>query len=275
MVTKLDPSAVAQEYLSVQGLQRLIAAGIHVQHADRLHAKCFIIGTKGMLGSANLTGQGLGSVARANRELGVQLHAAQVAQARRVISRWPSREVSVGDLSRLQEMARTLTRAKLEQHEELGAVSAPRLAEALLVDATDPDRRLWLKLEYGKPALDGWRQRSWFASPGKGKPSFTPGDLVLICAKDTHDSYAVVEVLSEPEYRPDDYVEWARGRNPEGLNRWPWINRTRPRLVPSELMGLKIAELGVRGQGLQNGHVRLTFEQFRTGVMALVRVASD
>ena len=57
--------------------------------------------------------------------------------------------------------------------------------------------------------------------------------------------------------------------------RWPWINRTKPRLVPDELMQLKLNELGVPGNPLQNGHVRLSFDQFTAGVRALARLATE
>jgi hypothetical protein len=40
-------------------------------------------------------------------------------------------------------------------------------------------------------------------------------------------------------------------------------------------MELKLDELGVRGQGLQNGHVRLKFDQFTAAVRGLARLASD
>ena len=44
-----------------------------------------------MLGSANLTGAGLDSSVNANRELGVELDADQLEEARTMINAWPSR----------------------------------------------------------------------------------------------------------------------------------------------------------------------------------------
>jgi len=275
LITSLDPSAVANGYLSVQGLLLLLEAGVVVHHADRLHAKCFIVGTRGMLGSANLTGAGLGSSASSNRELGVELNADQVADARTIISSWPALPASRADLEELSTKAKHLTKTGREQYDELNSASALQLAEKLLDDARDDARSLWIKLEHGEPALDGWRQESLFASPKKGKPGFTPGDLVFICAKDTHDCYAVVEVTSEPEFQPRDYLDLAATWEQDAAVRWPWVNRTRPRLVPSSLMELKLAELGVSGRGLQNGHVRLHFDQFTAGVRALARLASN
>lgn len=277
LVTNLDPSVVAQGYLSVQGLKLLLAAGVELRHVRRLHAKCFVIGNRAMLGSANLTGAGLGSAAIANRELGVELTPTQAKEARAAVLAWPARDISDSELNRLLEEAQSLTRPydrKQSSEEELDASSAVYLAEELLEDARDPRRSLWLKLEYGEPGPDSWRQDSWFASPKKGKPGFRPRDLVVMCAKATHDCYAIVEVTNVPEYQPSDYVQWTAAEDPGGLERWPWINRTTPRFVPSSLMELKLAELGVAAQALQNGHVRLKFDQFTAAVRALSRLAS-
>lgn len=275
LVTALDPSAVANGYLSVQGLFQMLDAGVNVRHVDRLHAKCFIVGSKGILGSANLTGAGLGSSARPNRELDVELDPSQIAEAREAIESWPYRSVERDDLNKLIEQSRALTKTTQEQRDALSPESALHLAETILEDAREDQRSLWLKLEYGQPALVGWQKPSWFASPKKGKPGFKPGDLVFICAKDTHDCYAVVEVTSEPEFQPDDYVKVVHDLDRGAEVRWPWVNRTIPRLVPADLMELKLTELGVNEHGLQNGHVRLRFDQFTTGVRSLARLATD
>lgn len=269
--TCLDPSAVANGYLSVHGLKILMDSGVEIYHIKRLHAKAFLVGSRGLLGSANLTGAGLGSSAGFNFELGIELSAEQVAQAKTIIASWPARVAEHLDLRVLLEKAQELTPDSLEQAEELDADSALQFAEQLLAEARSRERSLWLKLEYGDPALEGWREESWFASPKKGRPSFKPGDFVFICAKDTHDCYAVVEVLNEPEFQPLNYVSEV---DSEDVERWPWVNLTKPRLVPNTLMPLKLSELGVSGQGLQNGHVRLKFDQFTAGVRALARLAT-
>lgn len=274
LVTTLDPSAVASGHLMVRGLQVLLDARVEVRHAERVHAKCFLVGARGMLGSANLTGAGLGTSAVPNRELGIILSTGEVDQARGIIEGWPARIVTAADLRDLLAASAHLTGQPRIQTSELDAVTALQQAEQLLLDARDPDRGLWLKLEYGVPALDGWRQASWFASSRKGQPGFRDGDLVMMCAKDTHDCYAVVEVTGDPEHQPADYA-WSTAYDPEAMDRWPWVTRTRPRLVPDELMELKLSELGVSGQGLQNGHVRLQLDQFAAGVRALARLATS
>lgn len=271
LVTTLDPSSVANGYLSVKGLRRMLDSGVDIQHVERLHAKCFIVGHRAMLGSANLTGAGLGSSSKANRELGVELDQEQAASARAMIASWPARTVDWGDLDQLLERSKELTGTERTQRDRLDAVSALQLAEQLLEDARDHDRSLWLKLEYGEPSLEGWRKESLFASPKKGRPSIKGGDLVFICAKSTGDCYAVVEVISDPVERPADYTAET---DPADVDRWPWVNYTKPRLVPAVLMELKLSELGVHGSGLQNGHVRLEFDQFTAGVRALARLAT-
>lgn len=274
LVTTLDASAVAGGYLSIQGLKALLGAGVDVVHTDRLHAKCFVIGSRAMLGSANLTGAGLGNRADPNHELGVELDPAQTRQALEVIGGWPSQEVTLSDLYRLENAAKDLTKVSLQRPgEPLDSSSALHLAERLLMDARDPQRTLWLKLEYGAPKLSGWSGTSYFASSGKGRPRFRPGDLVFVCAKETYDCYAVVEVTEEAEFQPDDYANAVAIDRPDDLDRWPWVNRTVSRLVPAELPELKLDELRPKGQGLRNGHVRLTFDQFTAGVRALARLA--
>ncbi|GAA1484673.1 phospholipase D-like domain-containing protein [Brachybacterium fresconis] len=276
LVTTLDASAVAGGYLSVQGLQALLGAGVDVVHTDRLHAKCFVIGSRAMLGSANLTGAGLGSRANPNHELGVELDPEQTRHALEVIGGWPSRGVAPSDLDDLEKAAKDLTKVSTQRPgEPLEASSALHLAERLLVDARDPKRTVWLKLEYGMPKLDGWRGPSLFASSSKGCPSFRPGDLVFICAKETYDCYAVVEITAQAEFQPDDYADAVAIDRPDDLDRWPWVNRTEPRLVPDNLPELKLEELRTSGQGLRNGHVRLSFDQFTAGVRALARLASS
>lgn len=275
LMTTLDPSAVANGYLSIHGMRSLLQAGVEVLHVDRLHAKCFLVGSRAMLGSANLTGAGLGSSASPNRELGVELEPEQVQEALEAISGWPARVVSPDDLDQLEQDAKSLTRALPQTQEApLDAGSALHLAETLLADARDEDRSLWLKLEYGAPKRDGWKEPSFFASPKKGRPGFRPGDLVFICAKESRDCYAVVEVTSEPEFQPGDYADAVAEDRPGDLERWPWINRTAPRLVPDDLRELKLDELGAQGGALQNGHIRLRFDQFTAGVRALARLTS-
>lgn len=271
LYTCLDPSAVANGFLRTDGLRELKDSGVDIRHVDRLHAKAFVVGGRGFLGSANLTGAGLGSSAAPNVELGVELGPAQVEFTRLAMKTWESHAVTADDLDELHELAEHLTRAARPSPGGMDSVSGLALVERLLLDARDSDRALWMKSEYGSPALTQWRSEWYFGSPqkgiGKGRPSIKPGDLVLICAQ-TRDCYAVVEVTSEPEYRPQDYLD-ERGYE---ADRWPWVSRTKPRFVPDELLELKANELVRSTGGLQNGHIRLRLEQFTHAVRSLARL---
>lgn len=182
-----------------------------------------------------------------------------------------SHAVTADDLDELHELAENLTRAARPSSGEMDSVSGLALVEPLLLDARDSDRALWMKSEYGSPALTQWRSEWYFGSPqkgiGKGRPRIKPGDLVLICAQ-TKDCHAVVEVTSEPEYLPQDYVDELGCE----ANRWPWVSRTKPRFVPDELLELKANELVRSTGGLQNGHIRLRLEQFTHAVRPLARL---
>lgn len=203
--------------------------------------------------------------------MGVELPAAQVVSVRVAMESWSSREITADDLNELHKQAQKLTRVARPSSGGIDSVSGLALVEQLLLDARDSERTFWLKSEYGAPELDQWRGEWFFGSPqkgkGKGRPSIRPGDLVLICAQ-TRDCYAVVEVTSEPENLPKDYVD---ERSHEG-DRWPWVSRSKPRFVPDELLELKANELVRSTRGLQNGHIRLSFEQFTNAVRSLARL---
>ncbi|MGP4032822.1 hypothetical protein [Pseudarthrobacter sp. 1C304] len=270
LFTCLGPSAVANGYLSIDGLRELKQSGVTLSHVERLHAKTFIVGSRSFLGSANLTGAGLGSSKAANVELGVDLAGAQVEGVRKAMGKWVSRDVEDEDVEKLLIQAQQLTRADASASDDLDSESALVLVEQLLLDARDTSRTLWLKSEYGAPALDPWRRDWFFGRPAKGRPSIKTGDLVVICAQ-TRDCYAVVEVTSEAELLPDDYRE-ARG---DEADRCPWVSRTVPRFVPDELLELKAHELVRSTGGLQNGHMRLRFDQFTNTVRSLARLVTE
>lgn len=259
----------------------MLNAGVEVRHVDRLHAKCFILGSRGMLGSANLTGAGLGSSVNANRELGVELDSSQIEEARKTISSWPFRSVSNGDLDDLAVQAKKLpTPAPIVRGQDDD--SALLDVERLLADAREPERSLWVKVEDGAPVLDHWRQEWRFANPGSkrgdkwiGEPSIKTGDLVFICATGANDCYVAVEVTTDPELLPEDYVEWAAYREGEDPERWPWVNRTRPRLVPSTLIDFKFEELR-GGKRLPRGsRFPLSPEEFVADVRVLAQLPTE
>lgn len=101
------------------------------------------------------------------------------------------------------------------------------------------------------------------------RPGFKPGDLVLIYAQATHACYAVVEVTDDPTFDPE-FVNEHR----DGGERWPWVNRTRPFLVPDDGRTVSPLELGFTGQSLQGGHKRLDLSQMLTAIDVLTSPAS-
>lgn len=270
IVTCLDPIAVANGYLRTDGLERLLNAGVEILHVDRLHAKAFIVGDQGCVGSANLTGAGLGTVAAPNMELGVALDGPQVELMVGAIQAWSTREVTVEDLKLVREKARAISKESPAVGHVTGKFDGLSALEQLLLDARDADRAFWLKSEYGSPELEQWQQESLFGNPKKGKPTIASGDFVIICAENK-DCYAVVEVTSSPEYLPKDYVLL---RGEEDAERWPWVSRTTPRFAPDKLLGLKATEILEKTNGLQNGYMRLSFEQFTNAVRSLSRLIS-
>ncbi|MFI5502334.1 phospholipase D-like domain-containing protein [Nocardia asteroides] len=269
-LTCLSPVATANGYLPIEGLQRLLDVGVQIGHHPRLHAKAYIVDDDfALVGSANLTGTGLGTHTTSNAELSVLLQGEAIEETRRILASWWT-----GDLVDPHRLARLATEAanlpKAAKYVPTnGRESAPtaRDVEQLLADARDPGRALWVKAQHHDPHLDGWRGAGWFSSSKRGKPGFRQGDLVLIYSKDAHGCYAVVEITDEPTFDPD-YVA-ARSEVPDAGERWPWVNTTMPRLVPTELQIVTYQEIGFSPQALQSGHKRLTLSEFAAAVRTL------
>lgn len=264
LVTRLDPVNAARGVLHPGGLRELFDAGVTISDVAGLHAKAYLIGQDfGLLGSANLTDRGLGGALHPNAELSVQLSPDQVAAVRSMVASWPAKPVSAADLDKLKTDADAI--AKVLPHEHAPAPTNLTI-DQLLLDARDPARTLWVKAEYGEAKLAQWRDSFFFASPSPTKrPSFKPGDLVLIYALGDKSCYAAVEVTSEPFIDPE--VLLADDFSPEQIARWPWVTRTRPRLVPDEVVKILPAEIGVKG--LRNGHARVDLTGFSAAVHRL------
>lgn len=268
LCTVLDPFAAAQGYLSVEGLRRLAAAGVELRHVKRLHAKCFLVGEQGLVGSGNLTGAGLGYTAEPNREIGVEVAPDQVAALRATIDGWPAQVISDADLEDLEQRARSVAPTPGRVPDTAGPTELRRAAEQVLLDAQSGERGLWVKAEGGDPKPGAWLNQYFFASPDNGRPRFKIGDLVLICAGNTNDCYAIVEVTGEAEWKTDIPLFRGPVRDEESVEKWPWVNRTRPRLVPLHDADFKKTDLGLRGAG-RGSHLRLSLVQFTAAVRAL------
>ncbi|WP_074850489.1 phospholipase D-like domain-containing protein [Gordonia westfalica] len=269
LVTRLDAPAVANGYLSVEGLGVLLGVGVRIVDCARLHAKAYLVGDGfGLVGSANLTGSGLGTTTATNLELSVRLDPAEVPGVRNKLLAWAGggKNVDSVRLEALAAEAAALPKAKPAPPTGTAAV-APTTAdvEQLLADARD--RRLWAKGHYGDPHPDEWRAESWFSSSKKARPTFAVSDLVLVYSVDAPGVYAVVEIIDEAVHDPE-FVTAQTGSEEEG-ERWPYVNRTTPRLVPDDLALVTAEQLGFSGRGLQNGHKKLSLSEFAAAVRAL------
>ncbi|MBN9105459.1 MAG: hypothetical protein J0I14_10690 [Propionibacteriaceae bacterium] len=266
LVTCRNAAAVNTGHLNVPGLRRLLGSGVNLEHVDQLHAKAYLAGDGfGLIGSANLTERGLGSAAQRNRELGVQLSPAEIADTRAIVLGWDRTPLTSADLDQLEEEARQLSKPPRTRK----ATTKPTVStvDRLIADARD-GRELWVKAEYGASDPQHYQGPSRFASPSpKRRPSFKPGDLAIIYSQGIHACYAVVEVTDEPTYDPE--FLHSEGASAEDSARWPWISHTIPRLVPESVVEVKPEEIGVSTRALQNGHVRIDLAGFTAAVRAL------
>ncbi|WP_235005152.1 hypothetical protein, partial [Kocuria rhizophila] len=178
-----------------------------------------------------------------------------------------------GSLEDLEQRARSVAPMPGRVPDPADPTELRRAAEQVLLDAQSGERALWIKVEYGEPKPEAWLAPYFFASPkkdrpGNGRPSFRVGDLVLVCAGNTNDCYAIVEVTGEAEWKTDLPLFRGQVRGEEASEKWPWVNRTRPRLVPLHDVHYKKADLGLRGTG-RGSHLRLRLDQFTAAVRAL------
>ncbi|MED5803359.1 phospholipase D-like domain-containing protein [Gordonia sp. Z-3] len=271
LLTCLNPVAIAGGFLSTSGLRELLHTGVTVRSVPRLHAKSYLVDLRfGLVGSANLTFAGLGLGTNSNAELSIVLDKSQVATARSELARWwdSSDAVDEAAISNAEATAAALPIATPVQIDPTVPDALTLQTEHLLAEARDPNRGLWIKAQYGTAHPDQWREPYWFSSPDKGRPSFKPGDLVLIYAKEAHGCYAIVEITESAVLDPGFVTKNSGGEDWIG-KRWPWVNKTRPRLVPKELVVLTTSQLGVSPQALQGGHKRLTLGEFASAVRAL------
>lgn len=257
LLTRVEAVSAAGGFLSVPGLRVLMKAGVKLFHADRLHAKVFLAdGAAGLLGSGNLTASGLGEPSRPNLELGVALDAGQCAQADAVMAAWrgAAAPVTVAMLDECEKRAKGLRVPALRLpggHGSAGDVDAV-LAEGLAA------RQVWIKGMYldAARASRTWAAGDWVASPSpKRKPSFVPGDLLLVYGTMTEVCNALVRVAGPT--RRDPAFAVANGTPADDAERWPWITPIEPVLQVPVADGLPLQRLGFTGQSLRNGHKKM------------------
>lgn len=258
VVTNLNPQAVATGHLSAAGLYALLKAGVQLRSLERLHAKVYVADRNVFLGSGNLTAAGLGAstLAASNVELGVRLDGELGGEAIDLVREWvqASALLTRKEIEAVEERAKhLLTERVLRQRDD--KASAER---------DDLDRGLWVKLQYGEPDWQGWREPSWFSN--SKRTTMQPGDLVLIASKTVAASYAIVEVTSHSR----DDAPWivAQGHTEDDAKRWNWVTGTKPWLVPQAGVQIGYEELGFTGQSLRGGYKRLGVAEFARAIAA-------
>ncbi|MCR6647271.1 MAG: phospholipase D-like domain-containing protein [Cellulomonas sp.] len=262
LLTNLDPVAIANGYLSPNGLRRLLDAGVAVRSHPSLHAKVYLAGSRGMTGSGNLTHAGLGVGSKPNLELSVMLAQDQVKAAEVAFDGWWNASVVVNEatLGDAEAHARKVPTV-VPPSPPPGRANVAQVAAELLAEARHVN--LWAKAVYGDAEANWEGDDLWIASSKRGRPTFAPGDLVLIYAKDLHVCDAIVEITAEAIWAPDIIAE---DRPQEDADRWPWLNWVRGRLWVASIDGIAPADLGFTPQGLQGGHRRLDLAEFAAAV---------
>jgi hypothetical protein len=240
LLTALNENAVRTGFLSPSGLLTLADAGFEVRSIRNLHAKVVLAdGVFGLVGSGNLTSQGLGGQQRKNLELGVALTKSQVVAAEETVNRWWKQGEPVSRATLDKYVAMAPARGKGQRW---GGGYGP------FVYGDDPDpapqRRsgstgLWLKMLYHHTRRDQpnwWRKVTWISD---GRPPPSPQNLVNGPRYEIDDLLvfylvevggpirrcaAVAEVKSHPRHDPD-FV----GKNgfPGDEEQWPWVTKVK------------------------------------------------
>jgi hypothetical protein len=279
MLTALDPRAVAVGVLSLGALELLIDVGVEIRTIADLHAKVALIDHGfALVGSGNLTGKGLGGGPGDNLELGVMLDAQQTDRASRLFSSWWRAAETVGT-AELRACARAASRIQVPANvpaahgPSLGPDSGQAVERAARRDRTG----FWLKMLYhqdGDPHR--WTRNDWVSSahnfnargePSR-RPSFQPGDLLVVYSVGTGRCPAILEVKGPTVFDPDRVRSDAA--NPDDADRWGWVTpvarlHQRPLGRSPRLHDINVASAAVR----QKGHIVLSREQYGRAYQAI------
>lgn len=274
LITALTSRAVASGSLSPEGIRQLLRAEFQVRSIPNLHAKTAIVDQSwAVVGSGNLTIAGADG---GNVELGIELGAQQRRALVAEYERWWSHATPMGeaDLGPFMNVWGTAPRSI-----STGAPQSVGTPLKPLGMTTQRTRRLagiepksssfWIKAMYhDKRANAGewWRDLTWLSAVHSiradgpiDRPSYGPGDMMLIYVKEPRVVPAIVEVLSEPRFDPE-FVNKETGSLDGG--RWGWVSEVEVVRAVSLAEGVRLESLGVSGRGLQNGHVRISSAQF-------------
>jgi hypothetical protein len=248
LMTALNPGAAAYGALSLDGLRKIIGAGVEVRDVPELHAKAFLIDNEiGFAGSANLTSSGLGIGERRNLEITVALTSKQCYEAAEILSEWWSGAKVVNNemIEDCEAAARRVpVRMPRAYEPSISPESTIAVANSLLEQSLH--FKVWLK------AMFAYGTENWVNSSKKGKPSFRVGDILVIYVKKTGCCYSIVRVTGDTRNDPAFVVE--NGRSEQEAKRWPWVTPVEEILSLPPRYGAPIAEVGKSGKSLQGGH---------------------
>jgi PLD-like domain len=265
LMTVLNPAAAAYGALSLDGLKRMIGAGVEVRHMPDLHAKVFLVDDNvGFAGSANLTSSGLGMGERRNREITVVLTSAQRSETEGIMTEWWS-EAKTITIAMIEECGAAARRVpvRASRVDELAFSDGDvALANSLLEQSLHS--KVWLK------AMFAYNSEDWVNSSKKGKPSFRAGDILVIYVKKTGCCYSVVQVTGDTRNDPAFLVQ--HGRTADEAKRWPWVTPVKALLALPPRHGAPIAEVGKSGKSLQGGHCDMPIGGFPLILQTMLRM---
>jgi len=280
LLTALDPVAAAYGSLHLAGVRNLLKAGVEVRHAPRLHAKVFLVdGHTGFLGSANLTGAGLGSVKAPNLELSAALTAEQIAAAQALVQDWWDSATVVTEalLKQVEDQARRVQVHSAPPPQAVSGSHPPAQPDAqrLTQEAADAllhqslDVTVWVKAVYASDNPDqmGWPQDGWISNAGPHQPSIADGDLLVLYVRGHGVCNAVLQATSNSFHDPELV---AADEGDEAGQRWPWVNRTSVRVEVPVALGVPVGLLGLSGQSLQKGYCHMPTGGLATALRHLV-----
>lgn len=279
LITAVNDAAVAGGYLDPLAVERFVDAGFEVKSLRNLHAKVVLVDRKwGLVGSGNLTAAGLDG---GNAELGVVLGGKQTdaAQREHFASWWQAAEAV--DMERLRRI-RSLRPASPQRRQRAGqgGIWTPRARATPRLPKRRGGGGYWLKIMYdlpGRHPASHWRSGSWvsdrhtFSADGRParRPTYEIGDhLVVYLTGGTRQACpAILSVTREPVFDPNRV---AREGRPGDEERWGWLTETEGVRAADVADAPTLSDIGVASDSVrQQGHIRLTSEQYRLAYKAL------
>jgi hypothetical protein len=266
--------------LSLDGVATLKRAGVEVRTLADLHAKVILVDDAlAVVGSGNLTGKGLGGGLGDNVELGVVLRTDQRRAAETLMRKWWRAAEPVGET----ELRRCRAQAKrIKVPANLPPPQGPQVrggggSRTTYIRRRQGSTGVWLKMLYYVNGDHRWRQRDWVSSvhrladDGRPllKPSFVPGDLLVVYAVGPRRCPAILQVTDETTFDPDLV---AREAGPQDAARWGWVTPVRALRQVRIGDAPTLAQIGVKPASVrQKGHIALDLDHYRRAYQGIAR----